>query len=231
MTCGSGAPRDTLPRGALVARHGYSGGDLTSWRHEQRLDAVLDAVRQAGARSVLDLGCGAGDLILRLLQEPQIDRILGIDQDRAALQTLQAHVRVLRARDADRGGPDLALVAGSLLEAGRELRGFDCVVLVEVLEHLEPERLSVLERAVFRHIAAPHVILTTPNADFNAALGVPSHRFRHPDHKFEWGGRRFRSWAEGVARRHGYSVHASDIAAVHPTPGSASQMAVFVHAA
>ena len=47
-------------------------------------------------------------------------------------------------------------------------------------------------------------IVTTPNGEFNALLGVPAHRFRHPDHRFEWGRAKFRTWAEGVAKQHGY---------------------------
>ncbi|MFD1378493.1 hypothetical protein [Fodinicurvata halophila] len=71
------------------------------------------------------------------------------------------------------------------------------------------------------------VIVTTPNADYNELLGVPAHRFRHPDHRFEWGRRKFRSWAEGVGQRNGCRVVLSDLAGAHPFYGGVSQMAVF----
>lgn len=52
---------------------------MTTWLHEQRLAAVREVVRECGARSILDLGCGDGDLLVRLLAEPQVERIIGVD--------------------------------------------------------------------------------------------------------------------------------------------------------
>ena len=72
-----------------------------------------------------------------------------------------------------------------------------------------------------------HVIVTTPNADYNPVLGVPAHRFRHPDHHFEWSRDRFGQWADGVAARGGYTVTRRDVAGAHPALGGASQMALF----
>ena len=103
----------------------------------------------------------------------------------------------------------------------------DCALLVEVIEHISPDRLSALERSVFSQMRARTVVVTTPNADFNALLGVPAHRFRHRDHRFEWGRKRFRAWANGLAARHDYRVEFSDIGGSHPTWGGPSQMAVF----
>jgi len=80
---------------------------------------------------------------------------------------------------------------------------------------------------VFQSMRPTSVLITTPNADFNSLLGVPAHRFRHPDHFFEWGRQKFRSWAEGVALRNGLAVACSDLAGEHPTHGGASQMAYF----
>ena len=47
--------------------------------HDQRLATVLEQLRQSGARSVLDLGCGEGRLLRLLLAERQFERILGMD--------------------------------------------------------------------------------------------------------------------------------------------------------
>jgi small RNA 2'-O-methyltransferase len=52
---------------------------MTTWLHDQRLEAVRKIVRDSGARTVLDLGCGDGDLLTRLVTDPQIERIVGID--------------------------------------------------------------------------------------------------------------------------------------------------------
>jgi hypothetical protein len=100
-------------------------------------------------------------------------------------------------------------------------------VLVETIEHLDAERLGAFENSVLGRLRPDAVVVTTPNAEYNALLGVPAHRFRHPDHRFEWDRARFRGWADGVARRQGYRVGCTDIAGRHPRLGGASQMAVF----
>ncbi|MCT9000217.1 methyltransferase domain-containing protein [Chelativorans intermedius] len=195
---------------------------MTSWLHEQRLAAVCAAVRQCRARSVLDLGCGDGELLTRLAAEPRIERILGVDLCRASLE--RARDRLARV---ETGGAQVALIHGCLTKAGSRLAGFDCAVLVETIEHVAPERLSSLERAIFSRMRPGRVVVTTPNAEFNPLLGVPPHRFRHPDHRFEWDRERFRRWAAGTAARHGYGVACHDVAGCHPRLGGASQMAVF----
>lgn len=195
---------------------------MTTWLHEQRLQAVQAAVRQSGARSVLDLGCGDGDLFLRLAREPAVVRLLGIDICAAALDRLRHSLKgaELRASDID-------LRIASFTEHTPALAGFDCALLVETIEHIEPYRLGQLEHAVFHGMRPGTVIVTTPNAEFNPLLGVPSDRFRHPDHRFEWPRARFRQWADRVAARAGYRIACRDIAGCHPDLGGASQMAVF----
>lgn len=196
---------------------------MTSPLHEQRFEAVLEVVRDSGAGSVLDLGCGEGDLLVRLAATPGIDRIVGLDPSGDALGRARARL------DGLAGGTcaQVALVHGSATDAGTALAGFDCALLVETIEHIEPERLSAVERSVFAAMRPTTVVITTPNADYNPLLDVPAHRFRHRDHRFEWSRAKFRQWAQGVAARNGYTAEYRDIAGNHPLHGGASQMAVF----
>jgi 3' terminal RNA ribose 2'-O-methyltransferase Hen1 len=46
---------------------------------EQRLGAVVAALKDGGARRVLDLGCGEGKLLRALLQERDFEEIVGVD--------------------------------------------------------------------------------------------------------------------------------------------------------
>lgn len=71
---------------------------MTSWLHEERLNAVIAAIREGGARSVLDLGCGEGDLILRLLPLGEVERISGIDISLPALERLRALLKNRKGR-------------------------------------------------------------------------------------------------------------------------------------
>ncbi|HEX2017405.1 MAG TPA: methyltransferase [Aurantimonas sp.] len=196
---------------------------MTSWLHRQRLEAVHRVVSASGARSVLDLGCGHGDFLTVLASDPRIERVVGVDLSHEALARLRARLGDLPEGERAR----VELVQGSLIEVGPRYTGFDCAVLVETIEHVDPARLGALERAVLAIMQPKTVVVTTPNVEFNALLGVPPGRFRHPEHRFEWDRARFRRWAAGVASRNGYAVTCSDIAGNHRDFGGASQMATF----
>jgi len=194
---------------------------MSTWWHSERLEAVLSALRDAGAAKLLDLGCGSGDLMLPLLDLLQVSAIVGLDLDRAALARCRARV------EAHPRGAIAEVREASMTEAHPDLAGYDCACLVETIEHLPLSALPALEKAVFGVMRPAMVLVTTPNAEFNDLLGVPRTRFRRPDHMFEWTRAQFRNWAEAVAQRTGYRVAVSDIAGAHPDLGGASQMAVF----
>lgn len=196
---------------------------MTTPLHRDRLNAVTRAVRASHAQTVLDLGCGSGDLILRLASMPQITRLTGIDIDLAELRALLGRIAPLP--DAQRA--KIQIAQASMTKPHAALRGYDCACLVETIEHLPPADLNRLEAALFGDMRPGHVIATTPNADYNPVLGVPPHRFRHPGHHFEWDRARFARWSDGIAARHHYDVTRQDIGPTHPQLGGASQMAIF----
>lgn len=192
--------------------------------HDERLDAVVGVLRAGGAATVLDLGCGPGDLLLRLAREPAFRRVVGVDLSSEALA-----VAAQRLRDAGHPGDGpVALLHASFAVPDPRLAGFDAAVLMETIEHIEPDRLSTVERATFGACRPGRVLVTTPNREWNHLLGVPEGRFRHPDHRFEWPRAKFATWARGVARRNGYRVSFAGIGPAHPLIGSPTQMAVFV---
>ncbi|TCM87113.1 methyltransferase domain-containing protein [Rhodovulum steppense] len=195
---------------------------MTTWLHEERLCAVQAMVRDSGARRVLDLGCGEGDLFLRLATEPHVAELVGLDICAASLDRLRRRLAACEMR-----GPRIDLRHASMTEPSADLAGFDCALLVETIEHVDPGHLSRLEHALFRRMQPATVVITTPNAEFNPLLGVPTHRFRHPGHRFEWDRARFRAWCARAAATAGYSVAVQDIGGCHPDLGGASQMAVF----
>ena len=195
---------------------------MTTALHEARFAAVLDLLLASGARTVLDLGCGDGTLLLRLAEVARIERLVGVDQSPGAISVLRQKLEAAPAPLAAK----VSLCEGSYAKPDPRLRGFDAAIMVETIEHIDPERLSAVEHAVFAALAPALVVVTTPNADFNPLLGVPDHRMRHPDHRFEWGRARFGTWANGVARRHGYRATLHDLGGSHPVLGGPSQMAV-----
>ncbi|MFO7812145.1 MAG: methyltransferase domain-containing protein, partial [Pelovirga sp.] len=190
--------------------------------HQERLDLVVEALLTSGASSVLDLGCGPGELLLLLAEQQQFHRLVGID---TSVEVLQEARRQLTHHQHLPDGKRLALYQGSFTDWIDDLQGFDAVAMVETIEHIPPGRLSLVERAVFIGYAPPTVIITTPNSEYNPLHGMAPGRFRHPDHQFEWDRQKFRRWAQGVAERNGYRVSFKDIGEVDPVVGGSTQMA------
>jgi 3' terminal RNA ribose 2'-O-methyltransferase Hen1 len=190
-----------------------------------RLTAVLGALKASGARRVLDLGCGDGRLLAGLLQDGQFEEIVGVDASVTALERAARRLRL--AEMAPRQAGRIRLLQGALTYSDRRLAGYDAAALMEVIEHVDPDRLGALEQAVFGEAAPATVVVTTPNAEYNAHYpGLAPGARRHPDHRFEWGRAEFRAWAGAVARRHGYTAAFEPVGAADPLAGPPTQLAV-----
>jgi hypothetical protein len=97
-----------------------------------------------------------------------------------------------------------------------------------VVEHLDPGRLGAFERALFGYARPGLVVLTTPNAEYNALFeGLAAGELRHADHRFEWTRQQFAQWTADVAGRHGYQTQVSGVGPCDPELGCPSQLAVF----
>ncbi|TGE25161.1 3' terminal RNA ribose 2'-O-methyltransferase Hen1 [Hymenobacter aquaticus] len=194
--------------------------------HDVRLDRVAEEIRRLGAQRVLDLGCGEGKLVRRLLKLPQVEHILALDVSMRELQRAQErlHVAEMPPRQRER----LTLAQGSVLYHDPRLAGYDAAAVVEVIEHLDENRLAAFEQVVFARAQPKAVLVTTPNADYNQRYEqLSAGDFRHTDHRFEWSRAQFAEWATGVAERHGYQVRVEPLGPEAEEFGAPSQLAVF----
>ncbi|MFE3856101.1 3' terminal RNA ribose 2'-O-methyltransferase Hen1 [Streptomyces griseorubiginosus] len=192
----------------------------------QRREAILEALRAAGAARVLDLGCGQGQLVQALLKDPRFTEIVGVDVSVRALTIASRRLKLDRM--GERMASRVQLFQGSLAYTDKRLKGYDAAVLSEVIEHLDLPRLPALEYAVFGAARPRTVLVTTPNVEYNVRWeSLPAGHVRHGDHRFEWTREEFRTWAAAVAERHGYDVEFTPVGPDDPEVGPPTQMAVF----
>lgn len=194
--------------------------------NEQRIGAVLAAIRASNATRVLDLGCGEGKLLRELLQDRRFERIVGLD---VSVQTLERAVqRIGYDRLPSMQKQRIELIHGSLMYRDKRLEGFDAASVIEVIEHLDPPRLKAFERVLFEFARPRTIVMTTPNQEYNVMWEtLPAGKFRHQDHRFEWTRGEFQSWANKIVDRYRYRVRFLPIGPEDSRFGAPTQMAIF----
>ncbi|KAJ2481773.1 hypothetical protein IWW56_001487 [Coemansia sp. RSA 2131] len=213
---------------------------------EQRRICIAQTLYEHRVQSVLEVGCGEGNVVAFLVSpspndEHPITRLCGIDIKNDALDV--AYER-LQPNDDDkrdlRVDPlNIQLFHGDASVPVPDL-SVDAVVCTEVIEHVDEQvGAPALTHAVLGGYNPLLAVFTTPNAEFNVnfpglAYGTPDARFRDDDHKFEWTREQFRSWAESAASKYGYTVEIRGIGLSMRNPiasfepyGGCTQMAVF----
>jgi 3' terminal RNA ribose 2'-O-methyltransferase Hen1 len=194
--------------------------------NQQRINAVIAALKECDARRVVDLGCGEGRLLKAMFEDRHFTELLGVDVSYRSLEIAQDCLKLDRLPDHRKSR--IRLIQGSLTYRDQRLSGFDAATVVEVIEHLDPPRLAALERVVFEFAQPQTIIISTPNAEYNAKFeNLPAGKLRHRDHRFEWTRAEFQAWAEGVAARFGYRARFVAVGPVDESLGAPTQMAVF----
>ena len=192
----------------------------------QRLGSVVAALKSCGAKRVIDIGCGEGNLLNLLVKERQFINITGVDVSHITLGRASDKLKLERAGDSMR--ERIQLFQGSLTYKDSRFSGYDAACVIEVIEHLDIPRLAAFERVLFEFAKPPVVVLTTPNKEYNANYGfLYEDDLRHGDHRFEWTRAEFKNWANQTAENFGYSVQFSEIGDADETHGAPTQMGVF----
>ncbi len=196
------------PKGEIDAAERPASSQLD----DARIDAIVAALRGAPTQTVLDLGCGDGKLLARLVREKALTRIVGVDISHGVLDAAAARMKLDR-----RGGKKserIELVHGSLFYKDHRLTGFDAAVLADVVQFVDAGRLGALERVVFEHVQPSTLVVLMTNAGATASSEQPRHH--------RWTTNEFDMWSNGVSERRKYRVRFSTIGSANP-----ARMAVF----
>jgi 2-polyprenyl-3-methyl-5-hydroxy-6-metoxy-1,4-benzoquinol methylase len=122
--------------------------------HLLKFRRVLDFLPDAPGQSVLDIGCFAGTF-LSMLPEEQFGRQVGVDILKDQIDYANTHF----------GTPFRRFEYVKDIQAIEAIEGgFDCVTLIEVIEHLEPHDVdAVLTQAANKLRPGGRLVVSTPN--------------------------------------------------------------------
>jgi cyclopropane fatty-acyl-phospholipid synthase-like methyltransferase len=138
-----------------------------SWgyRYLSALELVFERLQAANLKSIVDVGCGDGRLLRELAQRRPDVATLGIDYSERAISLAKAL------------NPGIEFAASDIVTQAPGRR-FDAVTLIEVLEHISPERVADFVAAL-RRLMHPASILIVTVPHKNQAL-IEKH-FQHFD--------------------------------------------------
>ena len=191
----------------------------------ERTRTVAKLIREVPARSVIDFGCGYGWLLTELATDKQYERLTGVDLDFVALAGARRRINRFVGPI---GNHYIDLYEGLITHRNPTYLGHDVGVAVEVIEHLETPQLVAFISVLFDFVRPIRVVLTTPNAEYNAIWTAQGQRkYRHLDHRFEWSRPEFFGWSVKIANSYGYSVNIVPGGIEHPIWGPPTQIAVF----
>jgi SAM-dependent methyltransferase len=156
-------------------RYNARGGLQTA-----RVNWVAAQLVRRGCRSILDIGCGSGDMgaaVMRRIEEidPGAEmRWVGIESgSMGRVNWSRARHNLSSVHQADALNPPDAI----------RFMEFDAVVAAEFVEHVEKDVVTAGLRRLIHHFNPRVALITTPNGAHElSAIG-----FRHPDHKWEDG--------------------------------------------
>ena len=205
--------------------------EVKKWEslHDKRLKLVAERIRQSGAKTVIDLGCGEGKLLRLLLPQKGFTQLAGMDVSYGEL--LKAKERLYYDTLSPVQQERITLFQGALTYRDARLEGYDAAAVVEVIEHLDANRLAAFAQVLFGSAKPKTVVLTTPNKEYNVMWEkLEAETMRHTDHRFEWTRAEFADWTAGIAQTYNYTVaEIFPIGDEDQNTGAPSQGAVFTY--
>ncbi len=135
-------------------RVAQGGSGIRRLWHLSKFERVLDYLPHRPGQRLLDIGCFAGTF-LSMADPTRFSRQLGVD-------ILPAQVEYANRRYGSSVRRFVAL--HSITDLGALDERFDCVTLIEVIEHLSPAEIDALLTHVARLLVpGGRLVLTTPN--------------------------------------------------------------------
>lgn len=188
-----------------------------------RYSAFADKVKELPIQSVVDMGAGEGRLVELLVQNEQLTEILACEPTVNGLDRMKRLISILERKKKVRVKP--SIIQSSLFYRDERLLHKDALILCEVIEHIERERVDQVLSTILSYYQPTYFIFSTPNYEYNDIYGLEG-ALRHNDHRFELTRKEFHSLVERHANENNYSFDIIGIGEEHTELGFPTQMAV-----
>lgn len=138
----------------------HSGHPMQRFWHRGKLMMIDQLIRphlQAGSR-LLEVGCGAGNLLLQAVVKDSYP--VALDLSMQALTFVRSRLEEANSSRESPTGFACTQAVGECLPFVD--RSFDCILLSEVIEHLEAPQISIREAVRVLRLGG-RLLITTPN--------------------------------------------------------------------
>ncbi|MFC5734499.1 3' terminal RNA ribose 2'-O-methyltransferase Hen1 [Cytobacillus gottheilii] len=193
---------------------------LNDMRYEKIIETIENLLKK---ETIVDLGSGEGKLSVRLGFIEGVKQILAAEPSQIA--TKKALERFEKAAKKESFlMPER--IWSSLFYYDERLVGKDVMILCEVIEHIDYERLPKIMDTIFSEYKPESLIITTPNAEYNQVYELGD-SYRHTDHRFELDRKQFQEWCAERSQDYPYSFTFEGIGEKHETLGAPTQLCLF----
>lgn len=227
--------RDSIYRQALRFKEIYSQVEKTNVDekiaeplktvrlNDLRYEKIVETAERLEPKSIVDFGSGEGKLSVRLGFIKGMKELLAVEP--SEVENLKAKRRFDKVKgEADFVEPQI--LWGSLFYYDERLKGKDLIILCEVIEHIDEQRLPKAMDLILHLYAPQSLIITTPNREYNDVYDMEDH-FRHSDHRFEWTRQEFQDWCQARNQQNLYELEFQGIGEEHVDQGFPTQMCLF----
>lgn len=164
---------DLPAEGMIYQRDQYAKAGIGRRYWDYRDARILRHLPRKGL--ILDVGCGEGITLERLVREPGERRLLGVDRSDENCQICSRH--------------SLPMIGGSVFDLGIRSRSVDACLFLEVIEHLDEPEAALRELARVLKVGGRLVILF-PNDLVFALARLATGKWREalydPGHVKQW---------------------------------------------
>ncbi|WP_307473343.1 methyltransferase domain-containing protein [Cytobacillus purgationiresistens] len=190
----------------------------------QRYERIIQIINAAEDKeSIVDFGSGEGKLSTKLGFVNGVKEILAVEPSER--ETLKASKRFNEAASHNQFNMPQT-IWGSLFYYDERLKHKDVMILCEVIEHIDIDRLKKVMDTILGQYQPKLLIITTPNSEYNERYDLGQH-YRHEDHRFELTRTEFTSWCHERSHGYPYLCSISGIGDEDEKFGSPTQICVF----